>query len=99
MATRTRAPRQAVEEAVAELLSELARYLVAAGVPFPRFAGISRFAFFTAASQSAKFGNDRLNQSAIAAMTGLTRVQVREFAKQLTPELPHTKDRLEDVID
>ena len=58
-----------------------------------------RLAFFQAASGSAKLGNKRLNQSSVAAMTGLTRVQVRKFARQSQPTPPARPDRIENVID
>jgi hypothetical protein len=95
----TRIGKRAVDESVEAFLSELARYLVAAGITNSRFTGISQVAFFRAASDQARFGNERLNQSAVAAMTGLTRLQVRQFAKQARPSPTKTRDRLENVIE
>ena len=87
-----------MEAGVAEFLTEFARYLVAAGIPSPRFSALARMAYFTAASRSGRFSNSRLNQSAVAAMTGLTRVQVRDFAKTKKPRLKARTDRIETLI-
>jgi hypothetical protein len=88
-----------IEREIADFLSELARYLIGAGITFPRFASIARLAYLKAAASGARFRNERLNQSAVAAMTGLTRVQVREFARQSMPAPSETRDRLESVIE
>ncbi len=79
-------------------MSEFARYLVAGGVTSSRFARITRLAFFRAASESAKFTNSRVNRSAVAAMTGLTRVQVREFTKAEKSTSESRPDYIERVI-
>ena len=83
---------------VTEFMSEFARYLVAAGVTNSRFARISRRAFFQAASESAKFSNSRMNGSALAAMTGLTRAQVRELTQTEQPALKGRSDQIEKVV-
>ena len=82
-----------------EFMSEFARYLVAAGISSDRFAAIARRAFYNAASRDARFRNRRLNQSAVAAMTGLTRVQVRGLSKQESAEFDAGPDRLEKIIE
>src|SRR5688572_22924849 len=89
----------AVEATLVEFMTEFARHLVAAGIPSARFCGIARVAYFAAATEHARFSNDRLNQSAVAAMTGLTRSQVRRFAKQSSPSAPSSRDRLGVLID
>lgn len=81
------------------LLLELARYLVEAGVSYPRFDAMVRLAYFQSASSRARFSNNRVNQSSVAAMTGLTRVEVRQFAKQLKPDLPKSRDRIDTLIE
>ncbi len=91
--------RAAIETDVISFMSEFARYLIAAGITSKRYAAMSRLAYFTAASSHARFGNDRLNQSAVAAMTGLTRVQVRSFAKQIRPSPNETPDRIDIIIE
>lgn len=84
---------------VVDFLSVFAEFLLAAGIKNQQFSAMMRLAFFHAASASAKLGNERLNQSSVAAMTGLTRVQVRKFAKQTHPSSPAKPDRIENVID
>lgn len=81
-------------------ISELAHYLLAAGVGCSRFESIVRLAYFRAAAANARFSNEKLNQSAVAAMTGLTRTQVRALARQNAAAQPLVvKDRLEQVLD
>lgn len=87
------------DSAILSLLNELARQLVAAGISYPRFDAMVRLAYFQSASSRARFGNNRVNQSAVAAMTGLTRVEVRQFAKQLHPEPPKTRDRMDVLLE
>jgi hypothetical protein len=89
----------AAEGDIAELMADLALYLVEAGITTTQFANLSRLAFFTAASRDARFENKRINQSEVAAMTGLTRVQVRQFAKnQLVPR-SHKRGLLARVLE
>lgn len=88
-----------VDRVMLDCLSELARYLIGAGITYPKFVGIARLAFFRAAAANARFRNDKLNQSAVAAMTGLTRAQVREFARQKTPIPSEIRDRIELTIE
>src|SRR5690606_8439266 len=95
----SRTRRVAIETDVITFMSEFARFLIAAGITSKRYASISRLAYFVAASNHARFGNDRLNQSAVAAMTGLTRVQVRSFAKQASPSPNQTSERIDTVIE
>jgi len=91
--------RSATESHVVDLMAELAKYLIAAGVSSNRFSAMSRLAYFFAASDQARFSNDRVNQSAVAAMTGLTRTQVRQFAKQLRPKTQEKRERLDVVLE
>lgn len=94
MATQSR-----LETVLVGLLVELARLLMDAGIKDPAFSRMSRLAFFRAAARQAKFSNDRPNQSAIAAMTGLTRVQVRSFATRMDPRPADKRDRIEALLD
>jgi hypothetical protein len=80
-------------------MSEFARYLLLCGITSSRFTRIMRNAFYRAASLEARFQNKRLNQSAVAAMTGLTRAQVREFAKPKRALSSARRDRIENVIE
>lgn len=95
----SRTRRAAIETDVISFMSEFARFLIAAGITSKRYAAMSRLAYFMAASNHARFGNDRINQSAVAAMTGLTRAQVRGFAKQVRPLPNQTSDRVDIVIE
>lgn len=99
MTSTGRVRKSAAESHVVDFMAELAKYLIAAGISSTRFSAISRLAYFFAASDQARFSNDRVNQSAVAAMTGLTRIQVRRFAKQLRPKVQETRDRLELVLE
>ncbi len=84
---------------IADLMSDLAQYLVEAGVSNAQFVNISRLAFFRAASRNARFENRRINQSEVAAMTGLTRVQVRRFAKKNMPPPTSKPNPLNRVLE
>lgn len=95
----TDSQKQAVDASLVEFLTVFLDYLLSAGVTYGRFASIARLAYFRAASAHARFGNERLNQSAVAAITGLTRVQVRRFAKQRNPIPAQVRDRLDSVIE
>ncbi len=64
-----------------------------------QFTNISRLAFFRAASRNARFENRRINQSEVAAMTGLTRVQVRQFAKKNVPPSSAKPNPLTRVLE
>jgi hypothetical protein len=79
-------------------MSDFARYLVAAGITSSRFTRLARLAFFSAASESAKFANNRVNSSAVAAMTGLTRVQVRNFARAERTASKGRADQIDRVV-
>jgi Family of unknown function (DUF6502) len=79
-------------------MSEFARYLLSAGVTSSRFARVARLAYFRAASNGSKFRNSRLNQSAVAAMTGLTRVEVRSFAKFERSNATARPDRITRIV-
>lgn len=83
---------------VLEFMTEFARYLLAAGVSRHRFTRIVEFAYFQAASREARFQNNRLNQSAVAAMTGLTRTQVRAMLRRARVSLDATRDRVDRIV-
>ncbi|MET0279549.1 MAG: DUF6502 family protein [Steroidobacteraceae bacterium] len=87
-----------IDTYVVEFLSEFASFLIAAGTSNSRFADLARIAFFRAASENALLRNKRINQSAVAAMTGLTRVQVRAMSKQNGQVPSARRDRTENVI-
>jgi Family of unknown function (DUF6502) len=62
---------------VLSFLTEFARLLLAAGVTSSQFSQLSELAFFRAASEGARFRNSRINQSSVAAMTGINRARIR----------------------
>lgn len=97
MRPRPRQELRPVDESVLELLVNVARYLLAAGIKLPQFSAIARLAYFNAASEQARTGTERLNQSAVAAMTGLTRVQVRQLA--INGASVRKKDHLDAVVE
>jgi hypothetical protein len=83
---------------VVEFMAEFARFLLAAGISRNRFTRIVEFAYFQAASQEARFQNNRLNQSAVAAMTGLTRSQVRSMLRRARDSLERVNDRVDRIV-
>jgi hypothetical protein len=64
-----------------ELLTELAAVLLTAGISAPEFERSAKLAFVKAASRVARLGNARLNKSAVAAMTGLSRAEVKRLSE------------------
>lgn len=68
---------------VIAFMSEFARYLIDGGMTTGQFAELAKVGFFEAASAGAKFSNSRVNQSAVAALTGMGRAEVREMAKRV----------------
>jgi hypothetical protein len=68
-------------DSLVEFLTEFARYLLAAGVSISQFHDDAQLAFVRAAATEARFMNAKVNQSAVAAMTGLTRIQVRTLLR------------------
>lgn len=93
------ARRRDVDAAVASFMIEFARLLVGAGITSTKYSSIARMAYFVAATELARFRNDRLNQSAVAAITGLSRSEVRRFAKQAAPLPKSSRDRVEAIIE
>jgi hypothetical protein len=63
--------------ALAAFLKELARLLLAAGVSFPQFEKAAQTAFVSAGMDRGRLRNARVNQSAIAAITGISRPTIR----------------------
>lgn len=90
---------RSADSAVTRFLTEFARYLLDAGVPYAQFTALARTAYFKAASKRATFRNKRVNYSAVAAMTGLTRLQVRELAKQKEATAAGKRDRITRIIE
>lgn len=88
-----------LQKHLANLMAELARYLLASGVSFQEFESAAQNGFVVAAAEVARLRNARINQSAIAAMTGLTRNQVRALvAKPLKSLERQPANRLDQLI-
>mgnify|MGYP003383077104 CR=1 FL=1 len=66
---------------VLSFLTEFSRLLLAAGITSSQFNQLAELAFFRAASQDARFRNSRINQSSVAAMTGLNRAKIRALMR------------------
>jgi hypothetical protein len=62
-------------------LTEFARLLLAAGITSAQFNQLAELAFYRAASEGARFRNSRVNQSSVAAMTGLNRAKIRALIR------------------
>lgn len=65
--------------ALEELLTELAFALLPRGMTPGRFAELARYAFARAAAEVAVLRNGRINNSRVAAQTGLTRAEVKRL--------------------
>jgi len=79
-------------------LVEFARFLLAAGISSDQFSKLTQLAFLRAASTGSRFRNDRINQSAVAAMTGLNRTQVRSLLKKEKTKSRAKENRIDRVV-
>lgn len=79
---RTRRP-QAAQSTwdIVAFMTEFARLLLAAGITSAQFNQLAELAFYRAASEGARFRNSRVNQSSVAAMTGLNRAKIRALLR------------------
>ena len=82
-----------------DFLTEFAKYLLAAGVSISQFQGAAQLAFLQAAATNARFRNAKLNQSAVAAMTGLTRAQVRLLFRAPAEALSGRTNRVQQLVN
>jgi Family of unknown function (DUF6502) len=87
------------KHSLVEFLTEFAGYLVAAGVSISQFQSAAQLAFLRAAALHARFGNSKVNQSAVAAMTGLTRSQVRQMLRAPAKTASHRESRAEQMVN
>jgi hypothetical protein len=67
--------------ALEEFLRELARFALTAGVSYPQFESLAQSAFVNAGIERTKLRNARVNQSAVAALTGLNRTTIRAILR------------------
>lgn len=86
------------QRALIEFLREFASHLLSAGLSLEQFESAARSAFIQAAMEQARLGNSRVNQSAVAAITGLSRPQVRKYFKKRDAEQMSSEGRLGQVL-
>jgi Family of unknown function (DUF6502) len=84
--------------ALEEFLTEFARFLLAAGVSFSQFDVAAQTAFVNAAVDRARLRNSRINQSAVAAITGLTRTTIRAILKGSESNAGRHRSRLLSLV-
>jgi hypothetical protein len=70
---------EAPNEPLAEFLQQLTSLLMNAGISAPAFNKLVNAAFCESAAAATRLANSRINNSAVAAMTGLSRVEVRSL--------------------
>ena len=75
------------------MVTELAAVLLAAGISATEFESASKLGFVSAASRIARLGNARINKSAVAAMTGLSRAEVKRLAEPRDQKHTNSKSR------
>jgi len=81
-----------------EFLTEFARYLLAAGVSVTQFQEVAQRAFMQAATRNSRFANTKINQSAVAAMTGLSRSQIRSMLRASVNAPSRHVSRVEQMV-
>jgi len=74
----------AARQALLAFLNDFSELLLRAGITAPEMGDLFRLAFVGAAANTTRLRNDRVNQAAVAAMTGLTRVEVKKLLDQKT---------------
>ncbi len=84
--------------ALEEFLTEFGRFLLAAGVSFPQFEVAAQSAFVNAAVDRARFRNSRVNQSAVAAITGLSRTTIRAILRGSESDVGRNRSRLLSMV-
>jgi Family of unknown function (DUF6502) len=85
--------------ALVEFLTEFAKYMISSGVSLAEFQSAARAAFLQAAMGRARLRNSRVNQSALAAITGLNRSQVRAILHEWEDGPAPQSSRLAAVLD
>lgn len=85
--------------ALVEFLTEFAKYMISSGVSLAEFQNAARTAFLQAAMGRARLRNTRVNQSALAAITGLNRTQVRALLHDWEDGPTEQPSRLSEVLD
>lgn len=87
------------QRALIDFLREFAGHMLSAGVSLEQFEDAARTAFIQAAMEHTRLGNSRINQSAIAAITGMSRPLVRKYLNAIENSSVGSAGRLSQVID
>ena len=82
-----------------EFLTEFAKFMIQSGVSLNEFQSAATTAFLRAAMGKARLRNSRVNQSALAALTGLNRTQVRAVLKEWEEGAVDQPNRLSVALD
>jgi hypothetical protein len=85
--------------ALIEFLTEFAKYMITSGVSLADFQSAATTAFIQAAMGRARLRNSRVNQSALAAITGLNRTQIRTLMHEWEEGPPLQPSRLIEVLN
>lgn len=72
--------------------------MLSAGLSLEQFEEAARSGFIQAAMEEARLRNSRVNQSAVAVITGLSRPQVRKYLKKSDGERKSPEGRLGQVL-
>src|SRR5262245_13080442 len=88
-----------ITRALLDVLAELAEPLMRVGITPRLFGELAAQAFVEAACKASTFRNGRINQSRVAVLTGLTRVEVRKLMRGPRAVVPRFQARTMRVID
>lgn len=86
-------------DSLVEFLTEFASYLVGHGISLSEFHSAARVAFLQAAMDHARLRNSRINQSALATITGLSRPQVRKILKAIEEKSAGSTGRITQILE
>jgi hypothetical protein len=88
-----------ITRALQAMLAELAEPMMQAGITPRLFGELAARAFVKAACKASTLRNGRINQSRVAVLTGLSRVEVRNLMRGPRSAKPHFQPRTQRVID
>ena len=86
-------------DVLVDFLREFSSYLISSGVSLEEFQDAAKVAFLQAAMEHARLGNLRINQSALAAITGLSRPQVRKILKGIDEKPLERRGHIAQLLD
>lgn len=87
------------DAALVEFLTEFAKYMISSGMSLAEFQSAAKTAFLQAAMGRARLRNSRVNQSALAAITGLNRAQVRALIHEWEQGLTPHSNRITEILN